>query len=141
MANSIKQQNERNQVVSDWAKYTAERLSKSLIKRKIGVTGNLNFSILYSLVSGLSGDLAGSKHEFLYYGKFVDMGVGRGQKIESVKSNGELISLTGQGRKPKRWFSKTYFSEVAELGNLLRQKYGENFIDIVKESIQILEVA
>lgn len=137
MTDPLLQQHDRNQVISDWAKFTTERLSRSMIRRRVGITGNLNFSLMYSLISGLSGDLAGTKHEFLYYGRFVDMGVGRGQKIESVKSNGEIIALTGQGRKPKRWLSKTYFAEVAELSHLLGEKYGENIMDIVKEVFQI----
>lgn len=128
---------ERKQLIEDWARYTAERLQKSLIKKKVGGTGALSYSILYQLMSLAGGEIGSVKHEFNYYGKFVDMGVGRGQKIESVKTNGDIISLMSQSRKPKKWFSKTYYAEVLELQDLLRIKYGEQGANIIKEQIHL----
>lgn len=53
---------------------------------------------------------------FLYYGKFADMGVGNGVKA------GEY---SGTNRKPKMWYSKTFFSQVKRLGDILGEKYAE----------------
>lgn len=77
---------EMKQVVSDWAKYTIERLQKQITKKKIGVTGSLNYSLLYKLAALSGGGVSSVNLEFNYYGKFIDMGVGRGQKIESIQS-------------------------------------------------------
>jgi hypothetical protein len=52
---------------------------------------------------------------FNYYGKFVDMGVGRGVKA------GE----SGSKRSAKGWYSRTFFSQVQVLGDLLGRKYAE----------------
>lgn len=126
---------EIRKVISDWARYTIERLQKSIDRYKIGYTGSLRYSILYQLAS-LAGSTSGVNLEFNYYGKFVDMGVGRGQKIESIKSNREVYNLVGGGRKPKKWFSKTLYGELAALREIMASKYGELGTQILKESIE-----
>ncbi len=136
MEYSYKAELERKNLIEDWARYTAERLQKSLQRKKVGVTGDLNYSILYSLVGAANGDLTSVRHEFNYYGKLIDMGVGRGQKLESVKGNRDMYVLTGhRARAPKKWFSKTYYSETLELVSMLSLKYGEQIPHMVKEEI------
>lgn len=135
MADTLTYSLERIKLLQDWARYTAERLMKSIRRRGIGYSGALYYSIMHRLVSVAGGDVSSIKHEFNYYGKFVDMGVGRGQKIESVKSNADLIALTGEGRRPKKWYSKTYYAEVQELQELLSEKYGQQSIGIIKEHL------
>jgi hypothetical protein len=133
---SYERQVEIHKVISDWARYTIERLQKSIDKKHIGVTGSLRYSLLYQLAALANGGVESVKLEFNYYGKFLDMGVGRGQKIESVKSNREVYNLVGGGRKPKKWFSKTLWGEVAALTELLSVKYGDQGTRMIKESIQ-----
>lgn len=136
MLNPAQKTQEKAKLIQDWARYTAERLQRSIKKRGIGHSGDLSYSILYRLSAIANGDISSAIHEFNYYGKFVDMGVGRGQKIENVKSNGDIIRMAGEGRRPKKWFSKTYYAEVAELRNLLLIKYGETAAQNIKETIQ-----
>lgn len=124
----------RVQLYEDWLRIAAERLQQSLIKKKVGDTGDLNYSMLYDLKSALS-DEPRLLHEFNYYGKFVDMGVGRGQKIEDVKTNADLYKLLKQGRRPKKWFSKTYYAEVQTLVKLLSERYGIDAQHIIIENI------
>lgn len=128
---------ERAKLISDWAKYTIERLQKNIDKRKIGVTGNLRNSFIYALRSAAEGNVSAILIEFNYYGKFVDMGVGAGQKIESVKSNRDAYALAGKrkGRHPKKWLGKTLYAEINELQFLLATKYKEQAANIIKESI------
>lgn len=133
---SYARQTEIHKVISDWARYTIERLQKSIDKRHIGDTGSLRYSLLYHLAALAGGGVESVKLEFNYYGKFLDMGVGRGQKIESVKSNREVYNLVGGGRRPKQWFSKTLWGEVAALTELLSVKYGDQGTRMIKESIQ-----
>lgn len=136
MEYSYKAALERQNLIEDWARFTAHRLQKSLLKKNIGASGSLNYSILYSLVGAANGDINSVRHEFNYYGKFIDMGVGAGQKLESVKGNREMYSITGRkSRAPKKWFSKTYYSETLELINLLSEKYAEQIPWVVKEEI------
>ena len=127
---------ERNQVADDWARYTAERLQKSLLRHKIGKSGSLSYSIIYALKSISGGEVGSIRHEFNYYGKFVDMGVGRGQKIEDVKGNRDMVALMGSGRRPKKWFSKSYYAEVMQLEEILAKKYGQQYQRLIKETIQ-----
>jgi hypothetical protein len=152
MANTHEQALERAKLVKDWAMYTAARLEKSIIKKKIGIatmhherfgrvtyqksSGALVNSLAYAVVSAANGDVDSTRHEFNYYGKFVDMGVGRGQKIENVKSNGDILRLTGEGRRPKKWFSRTYWAEVTELRDLLMVKYGTQSAQLIKETLE-----
>jgi len=135
LMNALQHQIERNKLIEEWAKYTAQRLQKSIEKRGIGITGSLKYSILYDLMSAAGGEIDGTKHEFNYYGKFVDMGVGKGQKIEDVKSNGDLIMMGSGSRRPKKWYSKTIYAEIAILKDLLAVKYGEDAANIIKEGL------
>lgn len=140
--NSISRQAEIKQVISDWARYTIERLQTQILQKRIGVTGSLNYSLLYHLAGIAGGDISAVKLEFNYYGKFVDMGVGRGQKIESVKSNRDIYALVGGGRKPKKWLSKTLYGEVNALREIMATHYGEEGVQILKETIgQTLQLA
>lgn len=135
MATQSSLQAERAQVLDDWARYTAERLKKSLQKKRIGHSGDLENSLLYALKGTAGGDVTSIEHTFNYYGKFVDMGVGKGQKIEDVKENGDLISLLGGGRKPKKWFSKRYHFEVNKLELIMAEKFGEQGQRVIIETI------
>ena len=127
-------QHERQQLNDSWARYAAHRLQKSLVNYKVGDTGSLSYSIIYDLVSS-NGDVTSIIHQFNYYGKFVDMGVGNGQPIGDWKDNGDVYSIVGGGRKPKKWFGKTYYGQVAELRNLLMEKYAEQSVGVIKEQI------
>lgn len=135
MTELIALQIERNKLIDDWARYTAERLQKSIEKRKVGKTGSLKYSIIYQLMSATGGDTSSIKHMFNYYGRFVDMGVGKGVGLSEVKGNADLVKLMG-GRKPKKWYSKTYYAEKTELAELLADKYKEQGTLIVKETFE-----
>lgn len=50
---------------------------------------------------------------FRYYGKFVDMGVGKGVPLGRVDTQ----------RKPKKWFSPTFYAELNQLSAILADKY------------------
>lgn len=128
---------ERKKVAEDWAKITANRLVKALRKKGIGYSHSLEYSIAHKLVAMAGGDITSIVHTFDVSGKFVDMGVGRGQKIESVKSNGDVYRLVGGGRKPKKWFSPTYYAETMVLLDLMGLKYGEQGAGIIKEQLDI----
>jgi hypothetical protein len=136
MANSINTEVEIKKTISEWAEITIERLQKQIRNKKIGATGSLNNSLIYKLKSLAGTGVSSVNLEFNYYGKFLDMGVGRGQKIEGVKSNRDMYALIGGGRKPKKWFSKTAYGEQIALGKILSNKYGIIGTKIIKESIE-----
>ncbi len=118
----------------DWASITVKRFGKSLVKNKVAGT-ELAASFRYQVINGSDGP---QKVVFTYLksGKFVDMGVGRGQKLGDVKGNKSLYGALGlQGRKAKKWYSKTITSESKRLAELLAELYGKSMIAVVNDNI------
>lgn len=106
-----------------------------ITKKRIGKTGNLKNNIHINIVNGADGPEK-VVLTFKHYGKFVDMGVGKGQKLGDVKGNQELAKAIGvKGRKAKKWFSKTFYPEVNTLENLLIKHYGQSAENIIKQLI------
>ena len=64
------------------------------------------------IVSNSGGNPDAIEFAFRYYGKFVDMGVGRGAPLGSTNK-----------RKTKRWFSATFYAEINQLSGILAEKY------------------
>ncbi len=101
-----------NQLVKDEAAASANDIISSLHSLNIGVTGALENSIKASVgfQFGIASKIA---YKFHRHGVFVHKGVGRGYKIESVKSNGAIIGkASGKGRVAKPWFNPV-IDEVA----------------------------
>lgn len=136
MQSSYNATSERTKLIQDWATFTIERLQRSIDKRKIGVSGSLRYSLLYALKAASEGDISAIEIFFNYYGKFVDMGVGAGVKLESVKSNSDIYDKASTARRPKKWLSKTLYAEINQLQMLLAEQYSEQIPNIIRESIQ-----
>jgi len=66
---------------------------------------------------------------FMVYGRFVDMGVGRGVKIGDVKMlNAERRAgnthISANRRKPRKWYSAEFYRQRQQLERLMEEKYG-----------------
>lgn len=122
-------------VVDDWAKYLNRDLGKVIAKKNIGVTHALVRSRKYHIK--FNGSMPERVvFEFLAYGKFTDMGVGRGQGIGDVKGNRQIMIQTGlHGRVAKKWYSKTITGEFNTLSNILMDQFGIRPMEIVEEEI------
>jgi hypothetical protein len=118
-------------LVSDWTKRTETLLKSQIKKLNIGVTDELYESIKGKVIEkGM--DMIQSDFSFLQEGRFVDMGVGRGRKIESQKGNGEIISGINKGaRKPKKWYSKTFFGRLYALQGVMGANISEQAVGAV----------
>jgi hypothetical protein len=67
---------------------------------------------------------------YKYYGKFADMGVGNGVNLNNQEA---LLAMKKIDRKPKPWFTDTFFYQVRVLGEIMAKKYAEKAaISIVK---------
>lgn len=77
-------------------------------------TGKLLNSFTYTIHTQANGNPELIKFAFNYYGKFVDMGVGRGVTLETVETT---------NRKPKPWYSKVFWSQFQRLKELMVEKY------------------
>ncbi|MGL4908164.1 MAG: hypothetical protein ACRCZB_00755 [Bacteroidales bacterium] len=98
--------------VAAWANIVIRNWEDKMRKLNINSTYALARSFAYTVENNAGGDPARIEFAFNYYGRFVDMGVGGGQKL------GE----TGR-RRPKKWYSKPFFADVRKLGELMLAKY------------------
>lgn len=97
-----------------WADIVIERWIRRIHSLRIGSAGELLRSLHSQVVSDAKGDPAKITFFYLYYGKFPDMGVGRGVKL------GE----SSETRKKKPWYSSIFLREVNTLGRLMAERYG-----------------
>lgn len=119
-------------LLTSWTARTEEMLDRALKQMNIGDTGQLAKS-LRSKVRQKAMGLLEAEHEFLIRGRFRDMGAGRGTKagrIESRASNRAMTS-SGQGRRGKRWYSRTYWGRLNDLQGAIGYRLMETAVDAV----------
>jgi hypothetical protein len=104
--------------VDAWADIVTDNFFDKIEKLKIGYSWQLEDSIGYELISNAGGLPERVEFAFNYYGKFVDMGVGKGVEIGAVKDRSD------HGRRPKKWYSKTMYAQIMKLRDILQKKYG-----------------
>lgn len=78
-------------------------------------TGELLASFVSTVYLNSGGDPERIVFAFKYYGRFSDMGVGRGVPISEVPLS---------KRRPKPWFSAMFDHQVEQLAGILEEKYG-----------------
>lgn len=98
-----------------WADIVIERWQKRMAELDVGDTGALLKSFQAQVTADSNGDPAKVTFAFLYYGRFPDMGVGRGVTLADVPS---------PTRPVKPWYSQTFMNEVVKLGRMMAAKYG-----------------
>lgn len=115
-----------------WAEVTVDRLHQALDKFDIGkLDGELWKSIVSEVVAN-NGDVEKVITKFLTYGRFVDMGVGRGVPIGGAGTSQFSAARNDDGtlkqyrRRPKPWYSRTYYSEVQRFAELYARDKGES---------------
>ena len=81
----------------------------------VGDTGELLKSFEAHVTADSNGDPVKITFAFLYYGRFPDMGVGRGVTLSDTPA---------PSRQVKPWYSKTFMTEVVKLGRMIAEKYG-----------------
>jgi len=117
------------QIANMWAKITIKRWRKKLRAMRIGDTKELYRSFTKNVIGAANGDVMKIDFAFHYYGKFVDMGVGRGTSISGVKENRTARRLEGRmlgnRRRPKKWYSKTFYAESKRLVEIMGEHYSD----------------
>lgn len=94
-------------------------------------TNELYKSFTGNVIMGGTNDTV--KVSFLMYGRFVDMGVGRGGGVnEALYRKRVGADRSGIKRTPKRWYSKTKASQEKRLGEILAGTYGQGFIKLAE---------
>ena len=128
MASNVKEKMSDAQIADAWAKITIKIWRQNIVKMKLINTNQLFQSFVENVISAANGDLLKIEFAFKYYGKFSDMGVGRGSKIGDIKENRTSRHLEGKmlgnRRMPRKWYSKTFTAEVLRLKEILENQYG-----------------
>jgi len=120
-------------LVDDWALIAIDKFQQSLMKKNIGITGELFNSFKRQLLLS-GGDVGAVIIKFLMYGRFRDMGVGNGVKAYERQTNkANLIAAKRYGadvsytsRQPKRWYNKVRMAQTYKLQELLSSEMGDN---------------
>jgi hypothetical protein len=130
------------QVADAWAKITIKVWRDKLTRMKAVRSSQLWQSFLSDVIGQADGDLLKVEFAFRYYGKFVDMGVGKGVPIGGVKDNATSRRLEGKmlgnRRRPKKWYSKTLSHQVKRLSEIMEYEYGHRAALQIKDAIQSL---
>lgn len=127
-----------NETARAWAQIVLERWEQKMDALNIGYTQQLQDSFLLELVS-MGTDVTQIAFEFKYYGKFVDMGVGKGVSLGEVRGNvveRRLVGReTGNRRRAKKWYSPVFYTEVAKLRFIMAEKYARNAVMAIVENL------
>jgi len=110
-----------------WAKITVNNWLHKIDQLQIRNTSQLFNSFVHHVITSAGGDVARIEFAFNFYGKFIDMGVGRGTDISDVGNT---------NRKPKKWYSKTMYAELKKLNEILSLKYTRKGALAIIETIE-----
>ena len=119
---------DRNLTIQAWADIVITIWLNKMQQLNINYSYQLADSFANHIVSHSNGDIARIEFAFNYYGKFVDMGVGKGITIDDV---GSPITT----RRPKPWYSRTFYAEVKKLATILSEKYARKGVLTIVENI------
>lgn len=111
----------KGETLAAWSDIVLKIWHEKIVDLKVWETGDLNSSLLHTLMSNAGTDADKVEFSFLLYGVWVDMGVGH--EI-SVGNSGDL-GFTPV-RKRKEWYSRIFYGQVMKLREIFMEKFGES---------------
>lgn len=112
------------------------RLRKVGKKKTSARTRSLYQSFKTSYTAGITGSDT-LKIDFLMYGRFVDMGVGRGTSINYALVRKRYgARRTGLTRRPKRWYPKRKRHQELRLQEIIASRYGTGLVSLVESQLE-----
>ncbi|MFE2861629.1 hypothetical protein [Sphingobacterium multivorum] len=132
-------------IISGWLNLFITKLRRELRLKNISATGALERGIVGQMLrNGL--DISEVLTKFAMYGRFVDMGVGKGVKAYERHTNRENrigaerygARVGYQPRRAKKWLNRRKMAEVYRLREILAEKIAgqltaENMIGVLTE--------
>ena len=106
--------------VEAWAEIVIKEWLKMIRTLNINNTGVLAASFQKFIFSNSGGDPNKVVFAFEWYGKMVDYGVG---KYVSLDIRDALIAAGATTRRPKPFFTDTFYKQLAVLRHLLEEKH------------------
>jgi hypothetical protein len=114
-----------NLTLKAWADIVISKLKNNIDELDVRDLGNLDDSIIHTLLINAGTDIDKIEFSFKMYGIYVDMGVGkefsRGNSGDTANERG----ISSPKRKPKEWFSRKYYGQVMKLREILMEKYSK----------------
>jgi hypothetical protein len=129
------------EIAQAWAQITVKLWRKNLNRLKVGQhsSGDLYRSFQFKVIAGSGGNVDRIEFAFRYYGKFLDMGVGKSTRIGDRPVSGCSRKLSekflGMGRVSKKWYSRTFYAESHRLFEILQKEYGRRGQILISENI------
>lgn len=117
----------KEQLVEDWAKIVINIWEERMLQLGIRDTFTLANSFAHTIHRESGGDISKIEFAFAYYGRFVDMGVGKGVPREAVEAS---------IRKARPWYTQTFMKEVKKLQYLMAEKLNSDAIFIITDTIR-----
>ena len=123
------------QLALEWLDITVERFVANMRRLNIEHTGTLLVSFKKEVIGAAEGDQFRIRLSYALYGKFVDMGVGRGLGAGLRKGDDgydRLRNSRGQlrrkARKARPWYSTEVYAQTKRLSELMLDLYGQVLI-------------
>jgi len=130
------------QTLEQWLAYTLDDLRENLRKMRIQDTGHLLASVEGHLVAAAGGDVDKLTLAYAAYGRFVDMGVGRGMGAGVRKASSDYARIRDErgqlhqySRKARPWASKVLGKQTMRLSILLSDYYGETTLARLSDAL------
>lgn len=111
-----------------WADIVIEKWETKIRRLRVQDTGELVRSFQAHLSVNSGGNTEKIVFTYLYYGKFPDMGVGKGVPLELVGKKGT--------RRARPWMGKIFFSQLQQLGRIMAEKTGQQAVINIIEAIE-----
>lgn len=124
-------QDDRNAYFDAWAKMMITIWQDKIANQKIRDTGNLFSSFQYHLEKDANGDVNKIIHTYNYYGRMVDMGVGRGVK--------KADTGRGSGRRAKPWYNKSFYVSAMKAVEFAMQYSGDTFLFEINDALNFTQ--
>jgi hypothetical protein len=125
-----------------WLDFTLANLRERVRQLKIQDTGHLLASIEGQLVADAGGNVERLTIAYAIYGKFVDMGVGRGMGAGVRKVNSDYARIRDErgqlykfSRKARPWASKEIGRQSRRLSELLSEFYGRTIVANIEDAL------
>lgn len=121
----------REEALEQWAANVIRRWIKEMDYQAVTDSRELERSLKYKVYNAAGGDQTKIVFTLLNYGRFIDLGVGRGEKYTKKKhrpvfySGRKYPETPGYSYQVKPWLMPLFKQRVYSLAKILERKYNE----------------
>ncbi|MBC6698865.1 hypothetical protein [Hymenobacter sp. BT190] len=134
------------ELATKWLDFTVQAFVENMRQLRIRNTGALMASFRQQVIGGAEGRLQ-LQLSYALYGKFIDMGVGRGmgQGVRRGDDGYDRIrngrgQLKRRERKARKWYAKEMAYQTKRLSELMSELHGTILISAVSDALPAEDV-